>query len=167
MSIDGEGTFVVDRSLRAQLLRGADAYRNRTLVAIGPNEIGRIEVHRPDGQGFTLEHKGGSVQIARVSLRASRSAADQIFAAVADGRAKVDGFGVRWWHVMRHSCGSLVGEPSPYQRGGRRSIAKRNRTEKRALRKSVGNLPSVNPFRPPMSFICSPKGPLVFMQKSM
>jgi hypothetical protein len=87
MSVDGEGTFVVNRSLRAQLLRGADAYRNRTVVALGPSEIGRIEVHRPDGQGFTLERKGRSVRIAGVSLRASRSAADHIFAALVDARA--------------------------------------------------------------------------------
>ena len=88
MSIDGEGTFVVDRSLKAQLLRGADAYRDRTVVALGAGQIGRVEVRgSPGGPGFALERNGGIVRIGGMDLRASRTASDHIFAALADLRA--------------------------------------------------------------------------------
>jgi Domain of unknown function (DUF4340) len=87
MSVDGEGTFVVDRSLKAQLLRGADAYRDRTIVSALPSEIARVEVRMPDGPGFALERHTGSVRVSGSMLRASRSAADRIFAALVDARA--------------------------------------------------------------------------------
>ena len=87
MSIDGEGTFVVDRSLKAQLLRGADAYRDRTIVSVVSSEIARVEVRTPDGGGFGLERHAGGVRVSGSMLRASRSAADRIFAALVEARA--------------------------------------------------------------------------------
>ncbi len=48
MRVDGEGTFVVGRSLKVQLLRGADAYRDRTLVPYGASEVARRRDARTD-----------------------------------------------------------------------------------------------------------------------
>jgi len=87
MRIDGEGTFVVDRALKVQLLRGADAYRDRTLLAYGASGIARVEV-RSAGSSFALEREGATFRVAGKGLRASRAAVDRVMAALANGRAE-------------------------------------------------------------------------------
>jgi hypothetical protein len=87
MRVDGEGAFVVDRSLKVQLLRGADAYRDRMIVPLGANEIARVDVRAADGRAFALERSGSAFRVAGSQLRASRSAVEHIFAALADARA--------------------------------------------------------------------------------
>jgi hypothetical protein len=87
MSIDGEGTFVIERSLKAQLLRGEEAYRDRMVVGLQPNQMARIEVHSPDGRDFALERTGVSLHVGGSKLRASRSASDHLVASLVDARA--------------------------------------------------------------------------------
>ena len=89
MRIDGEGTFVVDRSLKVQLLRGADAYRDRTLLAYGASGIARVEVRAATtGESFALERQGATFRVAGWGLRASRAAVDRLMAALANARAE-------------------------------------------------------------------------------
>ncbi len=88
MRVEGEGTFVVGRSLKVQLLRDADAYRDRTLVPLGVSEIRRVDVRAGDGQSFALERDGASFRVVGAGLRVSRTAAARIFAALADARAE-------------------------------------------------------------------------------
>ncbi|MDP9002027.1 MAG: DUF4340 domain-containing protein [Myxococcota bacterium] len=88
MSIDDEGAFVVERSLKVQLLRGADAYRDRVLVPFGVNDVARLEVRTADGHGFALEHQSGAFRVVGERLRAARTAADRLFNALADARAE-------------------------------------------------------------------------------
>lgn len=89
MRIDGEGTFVVDRSLKVQLLRGADTYRDRTVLAYGASGIARVEVHAAvAGESFALDREGATFRIAGRGLRASRAAVDRLMAALANARAE-------------------------------------------------------------------------------
>lgn len=88
MSVDGEGAFVVERSLKVQLLRGADAYRDRTLVPFGVNDVALLEVRTADGHGFELDHQGDAFRVVGERLRASRTAVDHLFNALADARAE-------------------------------------------------------------------------------
>ncbi len=89
MRIEGEGTFVVGRSLKVQLLRGADAYRDRTFVAYGASEIAQVDVQERAGNGgFVLKRHGTSFRVGGVAgLRASGVAVDRIFGALAEARA--------------------------------------------------------------------------------
>jgi hypothetical protein len=86
MRVEGEGAFVVGRSLRAQLLRDPDAYRPRMLVPYGESQVARLEVVRP-GTAFTLERHGATFRLAESGARASRDAVDRLFTALADARA--------------------------------------------------------------------------------
>jgi hypothetical protein len=88
MRVEGEGTFVVGRSLRAQLLRTADAYRPRSLTPYGASEIARLQVTEPDGAGFTLERHGAGFRLADSGVRASRATVDHLFTALAEARAE-------------------------------------------------------------------------------
>ncbi len=89
MRIEGEGAFVVGRSLKVQLLRGADAYRDRALVPYGVTDVARIEVRAPGGAVVALERRGTSFRVGGASgLRASRAAVDHLFGALADARAE-------------------------------------------------------------------------------
>ncbi len=89
MRIEGEGTFVVERSLKVQLLRGADAYRDRTLAPYGASELARVEVRAPGGAVVVLERRGTSFRVGGASgLRASRAAVERLFGALADARAE-------------------------------------------------------------------------------
>ena len=88
MRIDGEGTFVVDRSLKVQLLRGADTYRDRTVLAYGASGIARVEVRATTGESFALEREGATFRVAGRGLRASRAAVDRLMAALANARAE-------------------------------------------------------------------------------
>ncbi|HEY4015639.1 MAG TPA: DUF4340 domain-containing protein [Polyangiaceae bacterium] len=86
MRIDGEGTFVVGRSLKVQLMRGSDAYRDRTIVALGAGEVARLEVRAESG-GYVLERRGATFRLSD-GVRASRSGVDRVFSALADMRAE-------------------------------------------------------------------------------
>jgi hypothetical protein len=88
MRVDGEGTFVVDRSLKVQLMRGADTYRERALVPYGSSSIGRLEVRAASEASFALEREGPTFRVVGLGLRASRSAVDELMATLADGRAE-------------------------------------------------------------------------------
>ena len=88
MRVDGEGTFVVGRALKVQLLRGADAYRERVIVPYGAGETARLEVNGPGGS-FVLERRGTSFRVGgHDGLRASRDAVDHLFEALAEARAE-------------------------------------------------------------------------------
>ncbi len=87
MRVEGEGSFVVDRALKVQLLRGPDAYRDRTLVTYAPADVARLEVTTPEAR-FTLDRKGSTFRVAPLGLRASRTAVESLFALFADGRAE-------------------------------------------------------------------------------
>ncbi|HEY1697132.1 MAG TPA: DUF4340 domain-containing protein [Polyangiaceae bacterium] len=85
--VDGEGTFVVERSLKAQLLRTAGAYRDRTLVHYGAGAIARLELRPASGTPLVLERHGASFRVAGDDVRASRSAVESLLGALADTRA--------------------------------------------------------------------------------
>ena len=88
MRVDGEGTFVVGRTLKVQLLRGADAYRDRTLVPYGASETARVEVTAADGS-FLLQRRGTAFRVGGpAGLRASRVAVERMFEALAEARAE-------------------------------------------------------------------------------
>jgi hypothetical protein len=88
MQVDGEGAFVVGRSLKVQLLRTADAYRDRALVPYSAGEIGRLEARAADGE-LVLQRQGTAFRLGSAEgLRASRAAVDRVFAALADARAE-------------------------------------------------------------------------------
>jgi len=84
--LEGEGTFVVSRALKVQLMRHADAYRERTMVAYGEGDVARLEVAGPGG-GFALDRSGATFRLSPEGTRASRAAVDHIFTALADARA--------------------------------------------------------------------------------
>jgi len=87
MRIDGEGSFVVGRSLKVQLLRDADTYRDHALVPYGASEVVRLEVHGPAG-AVTLVRQDASFRLdGPGGLRAARGAMDRLFGALADARA--------------------------------------------------------------------------------
>jgi Domain of unknown function (DUF4340) len=100
MRVDGEGTFVIARALKVQLLRGADAYRDRTVVPFGGNDVARIDVDGVDGRGFVLTRTAGTgptgtagatgatFRVAGSGLRASREPVERLLTALADARAE-------------------------------------------------------------------------------
>jgi len=88
MRIDGEGTFVVGRPLKVQLLRDSDTYRDHAVVPYGASEVARLEVRAPAPAGFTVVRRGASFRVGNdAGLRASRAAMDRLFGALADARA--------------------------------------------------------------------------------
>jgi hypothetical protein len=91
MRLEGEGSFVVQRSVKVQLLRGADAYRPRAILPFGASDVRRIHVATaPDG-GFTVERPragGSTFRVAEDGMRASRETADRILAALTEARAE-------------------------------------------------------------------------------
>jgi hypothetical protein len=88
MRVDGEGAFVVGRSIKVQLLRGLDAYRDRALVGLGAGDVMRLDVRGADGGGgFGLERDGAGFRVVGTGMRASREAAGRVFSALADVRA--------------------------------------------------------------------------------
>lgn len=88
MRVDGEGTFVVGRSLKVQLLRSADVYRNRVLVPYGAGDVERVEVSSHDGT-FALQRSGATFRLQSAGgLRASRTAVGRLFRALSDARAE-------------------------------------------------------------------------------
>jgi hypothetical protein len=88
MRVDEEGTFVVGRALKVQLLRGVDAYRDRTLLAYGASGIARVELHGASGESVALEREGATFRIAGRGLRASRAAVERLMTALGGARAE-------------------------------------------------------------------------------
>jgi hypothetical protein len=88
LQLDGEGTFVVEHSLAVQLLRGADTYRDRTIVPYRASAVARLSVQATPGDSFELDRHGASFRIVASGLRASRSAVDRLLESLADGRAE-------------------------------------------------------------------------------
>ncbi|MBV9945554.1 MAG: DUF4340 domain-containing protein [Myxococcales bacterium] len=91
LEVDDEGTFVVSQTLKVQLLRRADAYRDRTMVPLRPNELAGIEVRKVGGGSFALERRGTADDTFRVvpaGLRAARTTVERLFSALADARAE-------------------------------------------------------------------------------
>jgi hypothetical protein len=88
LHLEGEGTFVVGRSLKVQLLRGADAYRERALVPYGASGVARLEVRAASGASFALERAGATFRLPEEGVRASRAAVDALLTALGDARAE-------------------------------------------------------------------------------
>jgi hypothetical protein len=87
MNLEGEGAFVVGSTLAVQLLRGADAYRERGIVPYGAGDVGRLEVRSPGG-AFSIERVGTTFRLGGpTGLRASRGAVDRLFGGLAEARA--------------------------------------------------------------------------------
>jgi len=88
MRVEGEGTFVVGRSLKVQLLREADTYRDHALVPYGAADVARLEVRAPGAPGFTVVRRDASFRVGTLEgLRVSRAVMDRVFGALADMRA--------------------------------------------------------------------------------
>jgi hypothetical protein len=90
MRLEGEGTFVVQRSVKVQLLRGVDAYRPRAILPFGASDVRRIQVANAGG-GFTLERQrtgGATFRVTEDGIRASRETTDRILAALTEARAE-------------------------------------------------------------------------------
>jgi uncharacterized protein DUF4340 len=88
MTLLGEPAFVIEPSLKVQLLRTADAYRVRSLVRYGESAIARVE-RRGGGETLVLERSGQAFRVGGPNgLRASRAAMDRVFGALADARAE-------------------------------------------------------------------------------
>jgi hypothetical protein len=89
MRVEGEGTFVAPRSLTVQLLRGADAYRERRLVPYGAGATARVELRRGSTALIVLQRSGASFRTGgEQGLRASRAEVDRLFGALADLRVE-------------------------------------------------------------------------------
>jgi hypothetical protein len=88
LRVEGEGTFVVGRSLRMQLLRDADAYRVRSLVPYGMSEVERLQVWRPGKNSFALNRNGATFRLDNDGVRANRAAVERLFVALADAGAE-------------------------------------------------------------------------------
>lgn len=88
MTVIGEPPFVVEPAFKVQLLRTADSYRVRALVRYAESETQRIE--RTSGaERLTLERVGGAFRVGGArGPRASRTAIEHVFGALADARAE-------------------------------------------------------------------------------
>jgi hypothetical protein len=86
--IDDHAPIVVSKELTDALLRGVDAYRDRTVVPYLSLELARFQVRSPEGS-FTLEHMADrSFRVADVGVMASREALDRVWGALGDMRAE-------------------------------------------------------------------------------
>jgi hypothetical protein len=86
--VDGEGTFVVTRDFTTSLLKGPDAYRERTVVPYLSLELSRLAV-RGQGAAFAIERMDDvSFRLPELGLRASRETLDRVWGALAEGRAE-------------------------------------------------------------------------------
>jgi len=89
MRVEGEGTFVIGRSLKVQLLRGSDAYRDRMLVPYGEGDVARVEMRAPGGAVVALDRRGPAFRVGGTGgLRAARAEVDHLFEALAEARAE-------------------------------------------------------------------------------
>jgi hypothetical protein len=84
LKLEGEGTFVVSRDLTAQLLKGAEAYRERTIVpylsiALSRLRVGSWTIERTDDISFRFADEP--------KVRVSREAIDRVWRALGETRA--------------------------------------------------------------------------------
>jgi Domain of unknown function (DUF4340) len=87
--VEGENAIVVSQTLKEQLLRTSDAYRDRTLVPYRESDVGRLEITGGAGD-FVLERVGATFRVGGSDgLRASREAVDRIFGGLAEARAEL------------------------------------------------------------------------------
>ncbi|HEY8091063.1 MAG TPA: DUF4340 domain-containing protein, partial [Polyangiaceae bacterium] len=89
LRVDGEGTFVVPPSAALQLLKGADAYRDRRLLPCSTSAISRVTLHGP-GEATAIERHGASFRVVPRQVRASRAGVDRLLEDLAGSR--VDSF---------------------------------------------------------------------------
>ncbi len=84
MRVDAGGVFVVGPVLTEDLLRAADAYRDRTLVPFGISETARLEVSggAEPGGAYALVRSGVTFRVDG-ALRAARREVERVFAALA------------------------------------------------------------------------------------
>ena len=86
--VDGSGVLVVSKELAAQLLRGADAYKSRTIVPYLSLDLASIEVRSKAGD-VTIERSGElTFKLSGSGLRASRESLDKLWSALAMMRAE-------------------------------------------------------------------------------
>ena len=91
LTLDGEGTFVVGRELVAELSKGADAYRDRTIVPYLSIDLRRLEVRPGEGArgGFAIDRIDDvSFRLEGSGVRASRETLDRVWGALAEIRAE-------------------------------------------------------------------------------
>jgi hypothetical protein len=87
MTLNGEGTFVVGSTVKVQLLRAADAYRERAVVPYGAGEVSRVEATTPR-MSFAIERTGDTFRLGGPrGVRAARAAMDKLFGSLAEMRA--------------------------------------------------------------------------------
>lgn len=86
-SVAGEGTWVVGKEVTTELLKGADAYRSRSIVPYLSIDLARLEVTgEPDG--WAIDRKDDVAFVfGDTKLRASREKLDRVWLAFADMRA--------------------------------------------------------------------------------
>jgi hypothetical protein len=84
-----DGTVVVSKELATDLMKGADAFRTRTLVPYLSLDLARLEVSGR-ANAFVLERKGDgrSFILKDRGLRASRERLDRVWGAFAEMRAE-------------------------------------------------------------------------------
>jgi len=87
LKVDGNGVFVVSKELADQLLRGADAYKSRTIVPYLSLDLSSIDVKSKAGD-VTIDRWGElTFKLHGSGLRASRESLDKLWAALAEMRA--------------------------------------------------------------------------------
>jgi hypothetical protein len=87
MELNGEGTFVVGATLKVQLLRPADTYRERAVVPYGAADVNRVEASTPH-LSFAIERAGDTFRLGGPrGVRAARTAVEKLFSALAEMRA--------------------------------------------------------------------------------
>ena len=85
---DAAHVYVVSRDLVGELLKGADAYRARTIVPYLSIDLAKMEVRGPGG-GFGIERVDAtSFRLQEGGLRASRDRLDRVWRALAEMRAE-------------------------------------------------------------------------------
>jgi hypothetical protein len=87
--MQGERPIVVTRELASDLMKGADAFRTRTLVPYLSLDLAKLEV-RGRANSFTVERKDArTFVLSDLGLRASRERLDRVWRAFGEMRAEV------------------------------------------------------------------------------
>jgi hypothetical protein len=77
LRVEGEGTFVVPPSVELELLKGADAYRDRRVVPCAAGEISRVTLRGPAAV-TAIERHGASFRVIPGQVRASRAGTERL-----------------------------------------------------------------------------------------
>jgi hypothetical protein len=88
LKVDESGVFVVSKELAQQLLRGADAYKSRTIVPYLSLDLASIEVKSSAGDVVVRRSGELTFELGDSHLRASREALDKLWSALAATRAE-------------------------------------------------------------------------------